>query len=198
MRSCLSRASQGKQWKCLRICLAGCAPHTIYHRSMFCVSFCHIHTHPTPPPPPLIPLVSLCGCRRRRMRAFTASKEWFQLVTCQLSARVAILFFFFIFLFCSFARSVISHQTEKSSLPPSSMHSTTTTTPSTPATRPTTTMVGKKTPSKENGAVVDCYKCMIGGECLLACRVIIIFVFAISRAHTILYCCRTERVVVYL
>lgn len=56
---------------------------------------------------------------------------------------------------------------------------------------------GKKTLSKENGAVVDCYKCMIGGECLLACRVIIIFAFAISRAHTILYCCRMERVVVY-
>lgn len=129
-------------------------------------------------------------------------------MTCQLSARVADVFFFYIFLFT--AHSLVQSSAIKRKIipppPPPTSHFKSAQQqqqqqPSPPPSPPPRLQCyshshshaavavcrRRKILSKENGAVVDCYKCMIGGECLLACRVIIIFVFAISRAHTILF-----------
>lgn len=162
-----------------------------------------IRAHP-PSPPPLIPLVSLWLSPASNARIYCVEG---MISTCDLSTvsprchSISLLHLSFLFI-----RS-FSHQPSNGKIipptpPPPS--------PSPPSIREctlhsnnnTTTTAsndddGKKFLSKENGAVVDCYKCMIGGECLLACRVIIIFGAAISRAHTILYCCRAERVAVY-
>lgn len=121
---CRARASRVKQWKCLRICLAGCdvnltPPFSLMYYSIefgLCVRPMAVH------------------CVQRVAFAFTLyaprlsfgktahstvcvslwlsptrPNEWFQLVTCQLSACVVVLFFFVVSLpFCRFHLLVLS------------------------------------------------------------------------------------------
>lgn len=167
---CLARASQVKQWKCLRICLAGCAPHSHPLASSVCECVCgcscavhkrrvcsrsSVATHS---------IVCHCGCRRRRVRAFTVQRtNDFNLwpVNCQ----PALPFYFSSlssFSVHSHARS--SHQPSNGKIiPPSIRERIPTTTTAATTTPPeaqvvceaTTTSTMEKILSKENGAVVD-------------------------------------------